>query len=122
MSIAALRGSIFQPLYTANDWPSDRNSSGFPGFLPLTRGSQALGHTTAGWEIRQEHLHPSLADANRPILADLEYGVTSIQLGVVSPNRRFSVNGITAVWAYNPRWRAWSRVAAMAAMSAGWES
>ena len=39
----SLEGFDIQPLYTANDWPSDRDSSGFPGFLPLTRGSQALG-------------------------------------------------------------------------------
>ena len=76
----SLEGFDIQPLYTANDWPSDRDSSGFPGFLPLTRGSQALGHTTAGWDIRQEHLHPNPADANKAILEDLEHGVTSIQL------------------------------------------
>ena len=76
----SLEGFDIQPLYTANDWPSDRDPSGFPGFLPLTRGSQALGHTTAGWDIRQEHLHPNPADANKAILEDLEHGVTSIRL------------------------------------------
>ena len=76
----SLEGFDIQPLYTANDWPSDRDSSGFPGFLPLTRGSQSLGHTTAGWDIRQEHLHPNPADANKAILEDLEHGVTSIRL------------------------------------------
>src|SRR5271165_5702183 len=29
----SLEGFDIQPLYTANDWPSDRDSSGFPGFL-----------------------------------------------------------------------------------------
>ena len=30
------------------------------------------------------------------------YGRMNYLIGVVSPNRRYSVNGITAVWAYNP--------------------
>src|SRR6516165_10770919 len=76
----SLEGFDIQPLYTANDWPSDSDSSGFPGLLPLTRGSQALGQTSAGWDIRQAHLHPSPADANKAILEDLEHGVTSIRL------------------------------------------
>jgi methylmalonyl-CoA mutase len=76
----SLEGFDIQPLYTANDWASDRDGSGFPGFLPLTRGSQASEHTTTGWDIRQEHLQPSPADANKAILEDLEHGVTSIQL------------------------------------------
>jgi methylmalonyl-CoA mutase len=88
----SLEGFDIQPLYTANDWPSDRDSSGFPGFLPLTRGSQALGHTTAGWDIRQEHLHPSPADANKAILEDLEHGVTSIQLRSMPPAARFDAD------------------------------
>ena len=76
----SIEGFEIQPLYTANDWPSDGDPSGFPGFLPLTRGDQVLGHSTAGWDIRQEHLHPSPADANKAILEDLEHGVTSIQV------------------------------------------
>ncbi len=41
-------GIDIQPLYTAADWPSDGDPSGFPGLLPLTRGSQPLGHAVAG--------------------------------------------------------------------------
>jgi methylmalonyl-CoA mutase len=73
-------GIDIQPLYTGDDWPSAGDPSGFPGFLPLTRGSQVLGHTAAGWDIHQEHVHPDPAEANRAILEDLEHGVTSIQL------------------------------------------
>jgi len=76
----SLEGFDIEPLYTVNDWPSDRDSSGFPGFLPLTRGSRVSGHTTNGWDIRQEHLHPNPGAANKAILEDLEDGVTSIQL------------------------------------------
>ena len=73
-------GIDIQPLYTAADWPSDGDPSGFPGLLPLTRGSQPLGHAVAGWDIRQEHTHPDPAEANKAIVEDLEHGVTSIQL------------------------------------------
>ena len=74
-----LEGIDIQPLYTADDWPADGDPSGFPGFLPLTRGSRFLGHAN-GWDIRQEHLHPDPVDANKAILQDLEHGVTSIEL------------------------------------------
>jgi len=73
-------GIDIQPLYTAADWPSDGDPSGFPGFMPLTRGSRALGHAVGGWDVRQEHLHPDPAEANKAILEDLEHGVTSILL------------------------------------------
>jgi methylmalonyl-CoA mutase len=76
----APEGIDVQPLYTAADWPSDGDPSGFPGFMPTTRGSRALGHAVGGWDIRQEHLHPDPAEANRAILEDLGHGVTSIQL------------------------------------------
>ena len=42
-------GIDVQPLYTTADWPADGDPSGFPGFLPLTRGSRALGHAVAGF-------------------------------------------------------------------------
>ncbi len=69
-----------QPLYTNAHWNATDDPSGFPGFAPLTRGDQLLGNTLGGWDIRQEHLHPHPAEANRAILEDLEHGVSSIQL------------------------------------------
>ena len=69
-------GIDIQPLYTAADWSADGDPSGFPGFMPLTRGSRALGHAAGGWDIRQEHLHPDPAEANKAILEDLQHGVT----------------------------------------------
>ena len=74
-----LDGIDIQPLYTANDWTANGDPSGFPGFLPLTRGSQILGRTN-GWDIRQEHLHPDPTEANKAILEDLVHGVTSVEL------------------------------------------
>jgi methylmalonyl-CoA mutase len=76
----SLEGIDIQPLYTAADWPCDGDPSGFPGFLPLSRGSRVLGHAVGGWDIRQEHLEPVPAAANKAILQDLEHGVTSIHL------------------------------------------
>ena len=75
-----LDGIGIQPLYTAADWPSDCDASGFPGFIPMTRGSQPLGHAAEGWDIHQEHLHPQPTEANKTILQDLQHGVTSIRL------------------------------------------
>ncbi len=69
-----------QPLYIAEDWPAHGDPSGFPGFLPLTRGSRVLGHTATGWDIHQENLLPDPTEANRAILEDLKHGVTSIHL------------------------------------------
>ena len=75
-----LDGIDIQPLYTAADWPSDGDSSGFPGFLPMARGGRPLGHAVGGWDVRQEHVHPEPGEANKTIVEDLEHGVTSIQL------------------------------------------
>lgn len=74
-----LEGIDIQPLYTVNDWRTNGDPSGFPGFLPLTRGTRVLGRT-GGWDIRQEHRHPNPVEANKAILEDLEHGVSSIEL------------------------------------------
>ncbi len=73
-------GIAIQPLYTDDGWPSAGDLSGFPGFVPTTRGNRVLGNAATGWDIRQEHLHPDPAEANRAILEDLTHGVSSIQL------------------------------------------
>jgi len=75
-----------QPLYTAENWPADGDPSGFPGFVPFTRGRSFLGRTE-GWDIRQEHLHPDPADANKAMLEDLQHGVTSIELRLDAAGR-----------------------------------
>ncbi len=73
-------GIPIQPLYTADHWPSTGDPSGFPGFLPLTRGAHVLGNALHGWDIRQEYLHPDAVFANKMILSDLERGASSIHL------------------------------------------
>jgi methylmalonyl-CoA mutase len=75
-----LEGLEIQPLYPTARWLSSGDASGFPGFIPMTRGHRVLGNALDGWDIHQEHLHADPADVNRAILEDLEHGVTSIQL------------------------------------------
>ena len=75
-------GLSIQPLYTADDWNSAGDPSGYPGAAPYTRGGRATGTAENGWDIRQVHSHPDPEVVNRQILEDLERGVTSIVLRV----------------------------------------
>lgn len=81
-------GLRIDPLSAPTDWPSAADASGLPGQPPFTRGMlHALtGDGTApaqtSWDIRQRHAHPDPAVANTQILADLERGVTSIDLAL----------------------------------------
>ncbi|MGI8667659.1 MAG: methylmalonyl-CoA mutase family protein [Jatrophihabitans sp.] len=70
-------GFAIQPLYTRDDLPAGLDT-GLPGRPPFVRGSRpAGGH---GWDVRQRHLDPDPAAANRAILADLNGGVSSLWL------------------------------------------
>ena len=73
-------GIDVQPIYSRQDRSSEDAAIGFPGFAPFIRGSQPLGKVMQGWDLRQEHTHPDLAEANRAILDDLEGGATSVLL------------------------------------------
>src|SRR4051812_26509980 len=73
-------GVAIKPLYTRADWPSDGETSGFPGGAPFTRGGSALGNALSGWDIRQAHGGADAVGVNKAVLEDLERGVTSILL------------------------------------------
>jgi methylmalonyl-CoA mutase len=73
-------GIEIEPLFTEESFPTAGDPSGFPGGAPFARGGTLLGNTLNGWDIRQEQAHPDPATANAQILADLEEGVTSIDL------------------------------------------
>lgn len=73
-------GIDLQPIYTLNDAPQGADPHGYPGQTPFVRGATALGSVEYGCDLRQEHAHPDLVETNRAILADLEGGVTSLQL------------------------------------------
>ncbi len=89
---ATLDGVRIAPLSTRADWPGEADPSGFPGLAPFRRGARAArpahgNPAMPGWDVRQRHDHPEPASANRAILADLERGVTSIQL-VLDPGAK----------------------------------
>ena len=69
-----------QPLYTASDWPSEGDPSGFPGFVPFTRGSQPLSQALWGWSVGREILQADPAEANKTIKEELHGGATLLDL------------------------------------------
>ncbi len=73
-------GIDLQPIYTEQGFPTSGDPMGVPGFSPFVRGSQVLGNSLNGWDIRQEHADPDPAEVNARILDDLRHGVTSIVL------------------------------------------
>ncbi len=73
-------GINIQPVYSSADYDGSSDPSGLPGMPDQTRGSELIGNAICGWDVRQEHLHPDPAANNKPILTDLERGVTSIHL------------------------------------------
>lgn len=73
-------GLEIQPLYVAESWPSADDPSGFPGYSPYTRGVKPLGRSLDGWDVRQEILKPTPAEANAIILEELKHGATSVEL------------------------------------------
>jgi methylmalonyl-CoA mutase len=80
-------GVDLQPLYVAQNWPWEGDPSGFPGFFPFTRGTDAIVRTQKGWDIRQEFREPDPKTANTEILHDLSRGVTSVALRLDSAAR-----------------------------------
>ncbi|MDR3437592.1 methylmalonyl-CoA mutase family protein [Telmatospirillum sp.] len=71
-------GVDLQPLYVAENWPWEQDPSGFPGFFPYTRGTDAIERAHRGWDIRQEFREPDPKSANYEIRHDLSRGVTSV--------------------------------------------
>ncbi|MCB2101708.1 MAG: methylmalonyl-CoA mutase subunit beta, partial [Rhodobacterales bacterium] len=80
-------GITIQPLYGRGDRPGEGDPSGFPGAAPFTRGARAAG-ATAGWDVRQLHLHPDPGTCNAEIRRDIERGVTSLRLRLHAAARR----------------------------------
>ncbi len=72
-------GIPIQPIYTRHDWPAEGDPSGLPGFMPFTRGGDALGNH-GGWDIRQAYRHPDLAKLNEQLRLDLNRGATAALL------------------------------------------
>ncbi len=68
-------GIPLEPLYRETDIATAQDESGMPGAAPFIRGSRS-----GAWHIRQVYDHPDPASANEQILADLEGGVSSIEI------------------------------------------
>ena len=105
-------GLYLQPLYTADDWPSAGDPSGFSGVRPLTRGAVPLGNAPHGWAICQERFEADPAAARAAILEDLAGGVDAILLrldacarGGLDPDdpRGASLAGLDGTMAYSAR-------------------
>jgi len=73
-------GIDLQPIYTEQVFPTSGDPMGLPGFSPFVRGSEVLGNSLTGWDIRQEHAAPDPAEVNAQILDDLRNGVSSVVL------------------------------------------
>jgi methylmalonyl-CoA mutase len=89
-------GTPIQPLYRAPDFDSAADAAGLPGQAPFTRGPAAARDPFLPWDIRQPVGGPDPAIANRLALADLERGVSSLELlvgGTARPG--LSVDGLS---------------------------
>lgn len=78
-------GIALEPLYRETDIHTATDVSGLPGSAPFVRGARE-----GGWLIRQSFAHPKPERANADIIADLEGGVSAIEL-VIDPD---GVNGV----------------------------
>ena len=108
MVTKTLEGVDLQPLYVAENWPWSGDPSGFPGFFPYARGTDAIERTRTGWDIRQEFLEPDPKSANYEILHDLSRGVTSVVVRLdraarsgVAPSQATGSVGIDGVIAHD---------------------
>ena len=75
-------GLLRKALYRETDFPSATNPLGAPGAAPYKRGTRAGDGDLLAWDIRQIIAHPDPRIANRDALADLEGGVTSLELRI----------------------------------------
>lgn len=83
-------GLPLQPLYREGDIATAADPVGVPGAAPFVRGVRANRDTALPWHVRQVFAHPDPHKTNEDILADLERGVSSIEL-VIDPE---GANGV----------------------------
>lgn len=72
-------GLPIAPLYRETDIATATDLSGLPGAAPFVRGG-VMANAATPWAIRQLFDHPDPVRANKDILADLQGGVSSIEL------------------------------------------
>jgi methylmalonyl-CoA mutase len=77
LSTTSFEGIRVAPLYTAASAVPD---TGAPGVAPFTRGRRPLGAVSSGWDVRQRHCHPDVAETRTAVREDVSNGVTSLWL------------------------------------------
>ncbi|MEM6626180.1 MAG: methylmalonyl-CoA mutase family protein [Pseudomonadota bacterium] len=75
-------GLTVKALYRDTDAAGAGDPDGFPGEAPFIRGATATKDAYLPWDIRQTIHHPDPNVANKDILADLEAGVSSLELRI----------------------------------------
>lgn len=78
-------GIPLEPLYRESNIQTASDISGAPGAAPFVRGAGK-----GGWLVRQSFAHPDVERTNREILADLEGGVSAVEL-VIDPDGKEGV-------------------------------
>ncbi len=80
-------GIDLQPIYRAEDTADIAHTASLPGFPPYVRGANASGHRKNGWEICQEILFANPRDFNSAAWADLNRGLTALNIVVDQATR-----------------------------------
>ncbi|MDX2233889.1 MAG: methylmalonyl-CoA mutase family protein [Hyphomonadaceae bacterium] len=73
-------GLAVQPLYRETDCPTAHDPAGLPGHAPFARGAHRAPDPWTPWRIRQSFVERDPALLHAAILADLEGGVSAIEL------------------------------------------
>lgn len=69
-----------QPMYYHSDVKNLPHMGALPGFAPFVRGAKALGHVVDPWLIAQEIPYGDPAEFNRAARADMERGLTALNI------------------------------------------
>ena len=81
-------GITIQALYRETDFPASTDPNGAPGAAPFVRGTTERKDAFLPWDIRQVVSHPKPELAHDELMADLERGVSSIELRIDTTGER----------------------------------
>ncbi len=74
------QGIELQPLYTQEDWPGQHDPGGFAGLRSMRRGTNPVGQSHTGIDIRLRTHEHSPADAGNALVEGHSRGATSVLL------------------------------------------
>ena len=81
-------GITIKPLYREPDYPSAQDPAGATGTAPYIRGTTERKDAFLPWDIRQVVSHPKPKAAHDELIADLEHGVSSVELRIDTSGER----------------------------------